>query len=544
MQQARFDVVIIGGGINGTGIARDAAMRGLKVLLLEKGDLAGGTTSASTRLIHGGLRYLEYGEVSLVRESLRERERLFHIAPHLVRPLAMLIPIYDKDKRGPWTIRAGMLAYDLLSLEKSLDHHHMLSRAETLRRAPALNPDGLRGAALYFDAQVEYAERLAVENALSAVAAGATILTYSRVTCLHLETAGHLRVDFTDLVRNQKRQLQCSCIVNAAGPWVDQVMGQFERTVDKMIDGTKGSHIITEKFPGAPDVALYVEARRDRRPFFIIPWCGRWLIGTTDTRYSGNLDCVTATNEEIDYLIDETNRIIPSASLTRESVVFSYSGIRPLAYGNGDTEAAITRRHIIKDHAPQVPGLISIAGGKLTTYRNLAEQTVDLLFRKIGKRSPRCLTAQVKLPGGDHSDFSVFASSFKKESALPDLVADRLLRLYGTRVTELLKIADEGPDLRATLSSGSVVIGAEILMAFRHEMAETLCDALLRRTMSGFGCAPALAEVRSAAGIAQKYLGWDPTRTEHEVASYQRYIERYLPPRAAAGSGVASAVLN
>jgi glycerol-3-phosphate dehydrogenase len=370
------DVVIIGGGINGAGIARDAAMRGLNVLLIDKGDLGAATTSASTRLIHGGLRYLEHFEFGLVRESLREREILLKIAPDLVKPLAITIPIYKQSKRGRLTIRAGMILYDLLSWGKSLPNHRMLSRAETLERWPGLNPEDLVGSALYYDAQVEFPERLVVANALSAREFGAEVLTHTRVTSLTgsgVQFAGQF--------------VEASVIINAAGPWVDRVLERAPVKSPKLIGGTKGSHIIVPVFPGAPSNAIYLEARSDGRPIFIIPWNKLFLIGTTDVRFEGDPDEVRCELWEIDYLLSETNLALPDAGLTRDSILDTYSGVRPLP------NQSSTRRHFIREH-PQLPNLLSIVGGKLTTYRSLSEECVDLIFRKLGKDSPPCRTAR------------------------------------------------------------------------------------------------------------------------------------------------------
>jgi glycerol-3-phosphate dehydrogenase len=370
------DVVIIGGGINGAGIARDAAMRGLNVLLIDKGELGAATTSASTRLIHGGLRYLEHFEFGLVRESLREREILLKIAPHLVKPLAITIPIYKQSKRGRLTIRAGMILYDLLSWGKSLPNHRMLSRAKTLERWPGLNPEDLVGSALYYDAQVEFPERLVVANALSAREFGAEVLTHTRVTSLTgsgVQFAGQF--------------VEASVIINAAGPWVDRVLERAPVKSPKLIGGTKGSHIIVPVFPGAPSNAIYLEARSDGRPIFIIPWNKLFLIGTTDVRFEGDPDEVRCELWEIDYLLSETNLALPDAGLTRDSILDTYSGVRPLP------NQSSTRRHFIREH-PQLPNLLSVVGGKLTTYRSLSEECVDLIFRKLGKDSPPCRTAR------------------------------------------------------------------------------------------------------------------------------------------------------
>ncbi|HEX5874076.1 MAG TPA: glycerol-3-phosphate dehydrogenase/oxidase [Pyrinomonadaceae bacterium] len=385
-----YDVIIIGAGINGAGIARDAAMRGLKVLLLDKGDIAGGTSSASTRLIHGGLRYLEHFEFRLVRESLREREILLRIAPHLVRPLPIAIPIYKHGKRGRATIRAGMIAYDLLSTGKSLPRHRMLSRSETLKESPGLNPEGLLGSALYFDAQVEFPERLVSANVKSAKEHGAEVLTHAAVTKVLAENGNVTGVEFS--IEDETRSAHAGVVINAAGPWVDQVLERVPAESERLIGGTKGSHIVVPPFPGASKYGIYLEARSDSRPFFIIPWDGKYLIGTTDVRVEGDPDQVRTESWEIDYLISETNFAFPSARLTADQILFTYVGVRPLPWTSN------TRRHFIREH-PKLRNLFSIVGGKLTTYRSLAEECVDLIFRKLKRPSPHCTTADNPLTG-------------------------------------------------------------------------------------------------------------------------------------------------
>lgn len=391
-----FDVIVIGGGINGAGIARDAAMRGLKVLLIEKGDFGCATTTYSTRLIHGGLRYLEHFEFGLVYESLREREILLRIAPDLVRPLAMTIPIYKRSKRGRLTIRAGMVLYDLLSWRKSLPRHQMLSRAETLKRWPGLNPDGLLGSALYWDAQVEFPEHLAAGNVLSACNFGAEALDLTRVTDLAVQDGRVSRVEFVS-EGGLKEFAEAAVVINATGPWIDQLLERVPVESPKLIGGTKGSHIIVPPFPDAPANAIYLEARSDGRPVFIIPWNGLYLIGTTDVRFEGNPDEVWCEQWESDYLLAETNLALPNARLTAANIRYTYSGVRPLPVTGDKDEQSITRRHFIREH-PRLPNLLSIVGGKLTTYRSLAEECVDLIFKKLGRESPRCRTATEVLP--------------------------------------------------------------------------------------------------------------------------------------------------
>ncbi|MBT8445912.1 MAG: glycerol-3-phosphate dehydrogenase/oxidase, partial [Gammaproteobacteria bacterium] len=288
-----FDLVVIGGGINGAGIARDAALRGLRVALVEQADLCHGTTRWSSRLIHGGLRYLEHFEFSLVRESLQEREILLRNAPHLIAPLPLLVPLYRGARRGRWKVRAGMWLYDLLSVGKSLPSHRMLDKAETLGEAPGLSSDGLLGAARYTDAQVAYPERLTVENALDAEAAGAVLLTYHRADRL-LTAAGQvcgLRIVDTQGVA---QELVTGIVINAAGPWVDEVLSGLGVSAEPYMGGTRGTHIVVERFDGSPASGCYVEATSDGRPFFILPWLDRLLIGTTDIRHTGDPDLARA----------------------------------------------------------------------------------------------------------------------------------------------------------------------------------------------------------------------------------------------------------
>jgi glycerol-3-phosphate dehydrogenase len=545
-----FDIIVIGAGINGAGIARDAAMRGLSTLLLDKGDISSGTTQWATRLIHGGLRYLEYYEVPLVRESLRDREVLFHIAPHLVKPLGFLIPIYARAKHGPLMVRLGMVAYDVLSFDKSVGNHKMFSPEEAIEREPGLNPESLIGAAFYYDGQVEYAERIAVESAISAREHGAVVLNYARVERLIVEDGAVTGVEFTDVLAGEKYEARAPVTVNVAGPWVDEVLRGMEGSETRMIGGTKGSHLVVDPFPGAPKgEALYVEARKDGRPYFIVPWNGRYLIGTTDIRYEGDLDYVSADEDEIDYLIEETNHVIPEANLSRDSVLFTYSGVRPLPYQSEGSEGGVTRSHIVYDHAkgrgvgakrggigegaPRAEGLISIVGGKLTTYRNLSRQTVDMVYEKLRLEPPESRTAKIPLPGGAVGDFDAFAAEFKVTSGLADELAERLLKLYGARAPDVLEMAGDDPSLRMPLSVSATVetglLGAEVTYAFKREMAQTLSDVLLRRTMVGIGPHVGLDVDEAAAQVAVKHLGWSEERAKSEVEAYRRYVERYKP---------------
>ena len=549
-----FDLIVIGAGINGAGIARDATLRGLSVLLVDKGDVGAGTTSRSTRLVHGGLRYLEHFEVPLVRESLRERETLLHIAPHLVHPLSFLLPIYEEHKRRPALIRVGMMAYDALSLDKSMERHRMLSRDEALRREPGLRPEGLRGAAAYYDAQAAYPERLALENALDARRLGAVVLPYMRVTDLQRGSGGRVTgVALHDELHDAEHVARGALVVNATGPWVDELLaedGGEAPATPRLIGGTKGSHLVVEPFPGAPREAVYAEAVGDGRPYFVVPWNDLYLIGTTDTRYDGDLDHVVATDDEVAYLIEETNRLIPGAALTPELVLYTYAGVRPLpapgvgagsGRGLGD-EGAITRSHVIHDHAAtrdpaeRVEGLLSIVGGKITTYRRLSEETVDLAVKKLGRKADKCRTHQVPLPGGTAYPFEGFRERFRVTSGLSLETADRLLRIYGTRAAEALDFADGAPELREPFDADTGAIGAEVVFSLRTELAETLADVVQRRTLVGYGAHAGLRAVDAAAEIAVRHLGWSDERAAREVDDFRAQAADALRPRADAAA--------
>ena len=531
-----FDVIVIGAGINGAAVARDAAMRGLKVLLLDKGDISSGTTQWATRLIHGGLRYLQYYEFALVRESLRDREELLRMAPHLVKPLGFLVPVYDYMSRGKLMVQAGMIAYDALSYDKSLERHHIYDREQTLERYPGLNPEGLKGAAFYYDAQVEYAERIPVENAISAHENGAVVLTYTKVDRIVVEDGRATGVEFENLLGGGRYSAHAPVILNMAGPWVDEVLGGMNRAEERMIGGTKGSHLVVDPFPGAPQTALYVEAQEDGRPYFIVPWNGRYLIGTTDIRYEDDLDYVEASEEEIQYLIEETNRVIPEANLTRGDVLFTYSGVRPLPYQPEGAEGGVTRRHLLYDHVekdPKIEGLISTIGGKLSTYPTLAREMVDEVYKKLGRKAPKSRTDKWPLPGSDTKDFEAFTAEFKATSGLTEELAERLLKVYGVRAPEVLDEAGDDHSLRVPLSPSPTVetglLGAEVLYAFRREMAQTLSDVLLRRTMVGLGPKVALDVDEAAAQVAVRHLGWSQERAEREVREYRDFVRRYKP---------------
>ncbi len=527
MTENHFDLIIIGAGINGAGIARDAASRGLQVLLLEQGDIGSGTTSWSSRLIHGGLRYLEFGELSLVYESLHERRYLRQMASHLVKPIRINIPFYRGGRRGPLLIKAGMLAYDLLSLGKSLPRHRMLSRRGLLGLEPGLNPTGLRGGVQYYDAQVTYAERLVVENVAAAVASGAVLKTYSPVTGIDVVNGKVESVRYRDRITQKEIVAAADIVVNAAGPWVDRVLATTLLELPRLMGGTKGSHIIVGHFDGAPHDAFYVEAHSDGRPFFIIPWNGQYLIGTTDIRYQKDPADAHASRAEISYLLNETNRVFPEAELKPRDIHYTYSGVRPLPYRADGPESAITRRHIIRHEAKIARGLISIIGGKLTTYRNLSQQAVDLVIKLRGTGNLPCTTSETPLPGARKIDKA--RRLLRKQTNLSRTGVDRILSIYGGRAAYIVKLLEEDATLGQSLDTANSVLAAEVPFVIRHEFAINLIDIMHRRLMVGLAEDMGDEVANAVASLAGKELGWSASELAQEIDGLKNYNARLKP---------------
>ena len=518
----RFDVAIIGAGVNGAGIARDATLRGLSVIIFDKNDMCSGTSAVSSRLIHGGLRYLEYGEIPLVYESLHERRSLRRIAAHLVKPLRISIPVFSSANRGKFLIRLGMIAYDLLSLGKLLPAHDMLSRNEITFQEPGLSDVGLVGAARYSDAQVTFAERLVLENLLAARSAGALIKTYCEVREIRTHNS---RVNSLVYVDQQgvENEVDARSIVNAAGPWVDEVLKVAPKQMQRFIGGTKGSHIVVGRFDGAPKDAFYVEAEADGRPIFIIPWNGQYLIGTTDIRYQESLDHIRASREEVDYLVAETNRVFPRANLAVSGIHFAYAGVRPLPYRKRGPESAITRRHIIKINRNIATGLVSIIGGKLTTYRRLGEQTVDKLSKILRQKLPASRTDETLLPGawGVNKARDALVTS----NLLNDPGIERLLSIYGGRAAGILDLINSGTASKATLGDDFVHLLAEISFVIREEFVTTLTDIVFRRTMMGFDADQGRLHYEQIANIAAADFNWNEDERAAELRALVDYAD-------------------
>lgn len=523
----KFDVIVVGGGINGAGIAREAQQAGYRTLLVERADFGAGTTSRATRLIHGGLRYLEHGELALVYESLREREALLREAPHLVRPLALLIPVYRGDERPPWKVRAGLTLYDALSLRKSLPRHRKMTPRALAAYEPGLNPDGLRSAYLMHDAQLEFPERLVIETIRDFIDAGGVAMNHTsavriispggvlralalrdELSCGHDPVGARLAPPAAAAPAPYATVgIETNCVVNAAGPWADELLrGSDAERHEQLIGGTKGSHLVVD-WPGAPKHAIFASAKSDGRPFFILPWYRYTLVGTTDLRYDGDPSRARCTSEELRYLIEEANRLFPSQPLTREHVLYTYSGVRPLPYTPKGDESAITRAHFVIDHRKRggPDGLLSIVGGKLTTYRSLSRVALGA----IGK---------------------VAVASAAREEARGKTEASLRSGPYGARQNEFEAFADRHADLQTPICEHNPETLAQVAYAVERERAVTLGDVLLRRLPCGWSACHALDGAERTAGVMAKHLGWPPEHVVQEITSYKREVADTLVP--------------
>lgn len=465
---ASYDLLVIGGGINGLGIAAEASRRGLTVLLVEKNDFGGGTTAASSRLIHGGLRYLQYGELGLVRESLRERGRLVRERPHLVRPIRLLIPAFAGIGPPAWKLRAGLALYDFLARDPAFPRSQALTPAETLSREPGLSRKGLTGGFVYPDAQVEFPERLCVELMRETQAAGGEAINHTQVTALRDDGKRVTGARLRDTLTGREWDVEARLTINAAGPWVDAVNRLLRRPVPPLIGGTWGTHLVLPLRPEGPRGHLYATAKKDGRPFFILPWDGRLLVGTTDIPFRGDPDELHMEAWEPEYLLAETNRLFPGCGYTEADVQHTTIGIRPLP-ASDRAAAARTRRHFLVDHerTQGIAGLGSVVGGKLTTYRSLAEEVVNWSCRRLGKGEPaQPVPALRELP-----------------PTAREAPRTRLDRLYGPRAADIQELVRGRPELNRPLADGCPAIAAEAVHAVTAEQARTADDVLFRRLM-------------------------------------------------------------
>ena len=531
LESADLDLLVVGGGIVGCGIARDAALRGLRVALVEREDYGAGTTSRSTRLIHGGLRYLELLDFDLVRSDMREREVLLRIAPHLVRPLPFLVPMYGWSAWKRDRLRIGMVLYDLLSYDKSLPWHRFLSREETLAAEPGLNPRGLRGAARYYDCQVAFPERLALANAIDAHEHGALVRNHTAVDEFVRENGRIAGARVRDVLTGRRATVRARLTINATGPWLDRSLAGVEDGHAPLLRTTKGAHLVV---PPLSKNAILLIAQSDNRVFFVVPWFGYSMVGTTDTDYDDDPLVVRADPPDVDYLVRETVSTFPSAA--EAPVYYGMAGVRALVRKEGVEEGRVSRKHAIRDHARAggPAGLVSVLGGKITAYREIAEEATDLATQRLGRRA-EARTARTPLPGGDaHPDRLVAELTAAAAGLeLPEESVRHLVAMYGSRTGDVLRLAAQDRELARPLCTHNPSIVAQVHHAARAEGAVTLADVLLRRAPVGLTACLGLDCLESAADASGAALGWDDARRRDEMTVYRELVAaRYRLPTA------------
>jgi glycerol-3-phosphate dehydrogenase len=528
MAEAPVDLLVIGGGITGAAIARDAALRGLSVSLVGKGDFGGGTSSHSSRLIHGGLRYLEHGDLRLVFEASHERRVLLNIAPHLVHPLPFIFPAYRGARVPGWKIFAALWIYDLLAAFRNVHTHRWLGRKTARRMEPGLREKGLTGAGLYWDAQADDA-RLTLANVRAAALAGAQVANYVEVTGLSKPDGRVKGVAVQDQLSGETAVLQGKAVVNATGPWVDGLRRLDDPAAAPLLRPTKGVHVVVPRARIGHTNAITLLSPVDGRVMFILPWGEVSYIGTTDTDESGSPDEVRATGDDVVYLLRSANALFPQARLAPKDVISTWAGLRPLlAPEKSATPAQVSREHRIVESAS---GLITIAGGKLTTHRVMGRDVVDLVAERLhqadGRAVPgRAATDHLVLPGGDIADLDVMVESARGRD-IPEPVARHLVKTYGSESAAVVNLIERDRTLGRPIIDGRPETWAEVVYAVEREMAVRLSDVLIRRTHlfyedPGHGSAAAPPVARRMAEL----LGWDRGRETEEIADYLTEVQR------------------
>lgn len=510
------DLLIIGGGINGVAIARDAALRGLNVQILESNDICWGTSAGSTRLIHGGLRYLEHMEFGLVRESLRERGILQWQRPWRVKPVELFLAVQDGDPHFASTLQCGLWLYQLLAFRWPFGKDaSSVSTRWLAKYFPDLRKDGIRAALRYFDCQVRYPERLVMELWLDAEASGARLDKGKRVETLLRQEGRVVGAELQD-----GRCYYGKVVVNATGHWVDDLSKRSMKDHKPQLVTTRGSHIMLPRRMGMPKSGIYTYARTDGRAFFALPWGDSLWVGTTDIFHT-NPDVFSATEDEISYLLAEANQLLPGADYQRDEIILTRCGVRPLARGQGTlgTAGAVSRAHrVVRPQDPGGhPGLLSVLGGKLTTHRALAEEVVDSACTLLG-RPMRCRSSEA-LPPPEPVD-------------LPGVGEANMLRLeevYGPHLTAIADLIRSDHSLKQPLVPGLPLLRAEAVYAFVRESADNLDDLFHRRCMLTTEELPWTDKARILSLAVGGLLGWPPGRSEDELQAWVEALDHHDP---------------
>lgn len=519
-----FDVLVIGGGITGAGVARDASMRGLRVALVEQNDFASGTSSRSSRLVHGGVRYLEHGQLGLVFESSHERRVLLRIAPHLVRPMPFVWPVYQGARITPWKLAAALTLYDALALFRNVARHQRLDARGVLAHEPRLRATRLAGGAQYWDAATDDA-RLTLVNILSARRAGAVVVNHARVLSLLRDGERVTGARVEDVESRTVIDVFARAVVNATGPWSDRVESMAHAGSVAGVRGSKGVHVSVPRSRVGNVSALTLIAPQDGRVMFVLPAGAFTIIGTTDTYDDVSPEDVRANARDVTYLLGAANHYFPDAMLTRADVVSTWAGLRPLAIaaGGGSDPGSASREHAI---ATTAPGLVRVTGGKLTTYRAMSSEVVDVVQRTLSMATTKCRTGDEPLAGGDLSDVAG-AISEATRVVEDGVVAERLVHAYGSEWRGVWALVLENATLRARVAPERPYLLAELRHAVEHELARTLGDLLIRRTRIAFetpdhGCEAA----RRIAPVVAEWLHWNEAAISTAIDAYDLEVAR------------------
>jgi glycerol-3-phosphate dehydrogenase len=525
-----FDVLVIGGGITGAGVALDAASRGLKTALVEKDDFASGTSSKSSKLVHGGLRYLQQNEYRLVYENLAERQRLLDNAPHLVSPLPFLIPLFGRDgvvnRSVARVYRTALWLYDLTGGIRIGKRHQRVTRDEALSHMPNLRADRLVAGFLYWDARTDDARLTLTVLRTAVIGHGAVAANHARVTGLITGPGG--RVNGASVLPDDGEpfEIKASVVVNAAGVWADEVQALDQEQNSHSIRPAKGIHITVPEQAFPCDIASVIPVAKDRRSIFVVSWGDQVYLGTTDTGWDGPLDDPSCLPEDVDYILEAANAIV-TEPISREDITGIWAGLRPLLAPQegkrapSERTADLSRRHTVRTSSD---GLVTVTGGKLTTYRKMAEDTVDAAINVLGRKAGRCITKNLRLLGADS-----VSPAAGEPSGGAGAVASHLAKRYGSETPAVLATADDRPELLDPLVPGLHYLAAEAVYAVEKEMACTLSDVLDRRTRASLRDARGTAEAAAAvASLIGPLLGWDGRRAEREAETYAQEIRAQL----------------
>ena len=536
LEGQHFHVVVIGGGINGVAVARECARAGKHTLLIEQNDFASGVTSRSTRIIHGGLRYLEHAELSLVRESLRERERLLRERSHLVHPMHFLLLLNETTHRSAMKVRAGLWLYRRLAASKT---YAGTGEMELKRLERALDAGQRWSFFDYEDAQCEFPERLVAEWLMEAVEAGAVVRNHTEALSVNVAHGRVHGVLLRDQINKRDERVDAAWVINCSGPWADRMCQRSSiRMAKPMLGGVRGSHIVLPRFLGSPNAALYTEAE-DGRPFFVLPWNDQILVGTTEIADTDDPGKTVPSAEEISYLVGSLAKLFPKAKITAQGVKYSFAGIRPLPYSPDHRPSTVTRRHILHNHSDDgAARMISVIGGKLTTAASLARHCA----RTIGLHVPEPGT--VAMGPGPALDPVLDGAVLELAhiGAVSQESAQGLLEWHGQRAGDIARMALASAELRAPICPHTSHIIAEVVEAYRREYAVTLADVLLRRVPVALGACWSESCSREAALRTGAVLGWNEQTLGANLESFEMERAAFLqrPSRGTSGLQLAA----